>query len=436
VTSEPHSWPRYAKEITDPALAHEKPEALDDLRVLDASSGNFAALFASSILAEFGADVMRLEPPGGDVARLFSPQGVKHRGTGLAYLVEARNKRHITLNLDLPAGRELFARLARHVDVVIESAKPGQMDAWGVGYRQLSAANPRLIYLGFSTHGQFGPRAASPIPDYDITNQALSGTPYTTGEPAGEGTPESSVPTKQGNWIAWYIGGGWGAFAAMTAVIWRAASGQGQFIDCSPAEAEMRFTDYDVHWYHAARRTRERLGALNVSVFPYTLIKTKDSYSFIAGFSDLNWTGLTNIIQRPDLKERFPTTKARIGESKLLHRELEGWAAGLTSQEVLDRVQDYVANKRGPGTVASARLNRPSDTLAETHWWERGVFERIEDPDYGELLLQAPPWKMSRTPPRIKWACRPVGADNEMVYLKYLGLGRERLRTLKAEGVL
>ena len=95
-----------------------------------------------------------------------------------------------------------------------------------------------------------------------------------------------------------------------------------------------------------------------------------------------------------------------------------------------------MANKRGPGTVASARLNRPSDTLAETHWWERGVFERIEDRDYGELLLQAPPWKMSRTPPRIKWACRPVGADNEMVYLKYLGLGRERLRSLKAEGVL
>ncbi len=434
--SEAHSWQRFAKEITDPALAHEKPEALEDLRVLDASTGNFAALFASSILAEFGAEVIRVEPPGGDTARLFSPQGVKHRDTGLAYLVEARNKRHITLNLDVPAGRELFLRLARHVDVVIESARPGQLDAWGIGYRQLSAANPRLIYLAFSTYGQFGPRAASPIPDYDVTNQALSGTPYTTGEPAGEGAPDSSVPTKQGNWIAWYVGGGWGAFAVMTALIWRGTSGQGQFIDCSPAEAEMRFTDYDEHWYHSHKRIRERLGALNVSVFPYTLIKTKDSYSFIAGFSDINWTGLTNIIQRPDLKERYPTTKARIGESKMLHRELEGWAANMTSQEILDRVQDYVANKRGPGTVATARLNRPTDTLAETHWWERGVFERIEDPDYGELLLQAPPWKMSRTPPRIKWACRPVGADNEMVYLRYLGLGREQLRTLQAEGVL
>lgn len=432
----PQSWPRFAKELTDPALAHEKPEALEDLRVLDVSTGNFAALFTSSILGEFGAEVIRIEPPGGDVARLFSPQGFKHRGTGLAYLVEARNKRHVTLNLETPSGRDLFARLARHVDVVIESARPGQMDAWGIGYRQLREANPRLIYLAFSTYGQFGPRAASPIPDYDITNQALSGPPYTTGEPAGEGTPESSVPTKQGNWIGWYVGGGWGAFAVMAALFWRWTSGQGQFIDCSPAEAEMRFTDYDVHWYHSHKRIRERVGALNTCVFPYTLIKTKDSYSFIAGFSDINWTGLTNIMGRTDLKERFPTTRTRIGESKLLHRELETWAADLTSQEILDRVQDYVANKRGPGTVATARLNRPAETLAETHWWERGIFEKIDDQDYGELLLQASPWKMSRTPPRIKWACRPVGADNEAVYLKYLGLGLERLRALQAEGVV
>jgi crotonobetainyl-CoA:carnitine CoA-transferase CaiB-like acyl-CoA transferase len=433
---DPQSWPRFAKEITDPALAPEKPEALDDLRVLDASTGNFAALFASSILAEFGAEVVRVEPPGGDVARLFSPEGVRHRETGLPYLVEARNKRHITLSLERPEGRDLFRRLARHADVVIESALPGRFDAWGIGYRQLAADNPRLIYLAFSTHGQFGPRAASPIPDYDITSQALSGTPYTTGEPEGQGPPESAVPTRQGNWAAWYAGGGWGAFATLVALVWRRASGQGQFIDCSPAEGEMRLTDYDVHWYHSHRRIRERVGALNICVFPYTLIKTKDSYSFIAGFSDINWQGLTNIMGRPDLREQFPTTRDRIRDSKRLHRELEAWAADLTSQEILDRVQEYVTNKRGPGTVATARLNRPAETLAESHWWERGVFEKIEDPDYGELLIQAPPWKMSRTPPRVKWACRPVGADNEMVYLRYLGLGRERLQALKAEGVI
>lgn len=198
----------------------------------------------------------------------------------------------------------------------------------------------------------------------------------------------------------------------------------------------MRFTDSDIHWYHTHRRGFKRLGALNIAVFPYTLIKTKDSYSYIAGFSDINWAGLTNIMARPDLKERYPTTHDRIHNAKALHGELEAWARDLTSQEILDRVQDYMLTKRGPGTVATARLNRPAETLAESHWWERGIFERIEDPDYGGLLLQAPPWKMSRTPPRIKWACRPVGADNELMYLKYLGLGRDRLQALKAEGAI
>ena len=140
-------WAQFAKDLSDPAKAHDKPEALDDLRVLDVSSGNFAALFTSSILAEFGAEVIRVEPPTGDVARLYSPEGLTHRGTGMAYLVEARNKRHVTLDLHTEQGRLLLVRLARHVDVLIESELPGQMDAWGIGYRQLSVLNPGLIYL-------------------------------------------------------------------------------------------------------------------------------------------------------------------------------------------------------------------------------------------------------------------------------------------------
>jgi crotonobetainyl-CoA:carnitine CoA-transferase CaiB-like acyl-CoA transferase len=429
-------WAEYARELTDPKLSHEKPEALGDLRVLDCSRSNFAALFASSILAEFGAEVIRVEPPTGDVARLFTPDGLKHRGTGLPYLVEARNKRHITMNLESEEGRVLLARLARHVDVVIESELPGQMDAWGIGYRQLSVLNPGLIYLAVSTNGQFGPRAPERMPDHDITNQALSGVVYVTGEPAGQGPAELSVPTKQGNWIAWYVGGGFGSLAILAALAHRGRPGRGQFIDLTPNEAYMRFTDAAIHWYHAMQRVQERVGALHIQVFPYTLVKTTDSYAFVAGFSDVNWTGLTNIMGRPELKEQFPSPKARISQAAAVYKELEAWSRGLTAQEILERFQDYMVNRRGPGTVATARLNTPAQVLEESHWWERGVFEKVEDPDYGELLLQAPPWKMSRTPPRIKWACRPVGADNELVYLKYLGLGKSRLGTLKAGGVI
>jgi crotonobetainyl-CoA:carnitine CoA-transferase CaiB-like acyl-CoA transferase len=322
------------------------------------------------------------------------------------------------------------------VDVVIESELPGQMDAWGLGYRQLSVLNPGLIYLAVSTNGQFGPRASERMPDHDITNQALSGVVYVSGEPANQGPAESSVPTKQGNWIAWYVGGGFGSLAILAALAHRARAGRGQFIDLTPNEAYMRFTDAAIHWYHAMQRVQERVGALHIQVFPYTLVKTTDSYAFVAGFSDVNWTGLTNIMGRPELREKFPSPKARISQAAAVYAELQAWSQGLTAQEILERFQDYMVNRRGPGTVATARLNTPAQVLEESHWWERGVFEKVDDPDYGELLLQAPPWKMSRTPPRIKWACRPVGADNELVYLKYLGLGKSRLGALKSGGVI
>jgi crotonobetainyl-CoA:carnitine CoA-transferase CaiB-like acyl-CoA transferase len=425
--------------MTDPAHARERPEALDDLLVLDCSRANFAGLFASSILAEFGATVLRIEPPGGDPARAFSPEGRRQGNSGLAYLVEGRSKHHVTLDLDVPEGRLLLRRLAAQADVLIETFRPGQMDGWGLGYRQLSQLNPRLVYVAISTYGQFGPRAASPIPDYDLTDQALSGVVHITGEPEGpEGPAPHAVPTRQGSWASWYVGGAWAAFSAVVALAWRGRSGQGQLCDVSPAEGEMRMTDYGLHWYHSHRQVWERTGAFNISVFPYTLIRTKDGYSFIAGFSDVNWTGLTNIMDRPELKERFPTVRDRTAADKqpAIHGELEAWSRDLTSQEVLDRVMDYMLNKRGPGTVATAKVNSPADTLGEAHWWERGVFQKVEDPHYGTLLLQMPPWKMSRTPPRVKWACRPVGADNLAVYTRYLGLGPSELARLAERGVI
>jgi crotonobetainyl-CoA:carnitine CoA-transferase CaiB-like acyl-CoA transferase len=432
-------WADYARALTDPTHAREQPEALDDLLVLDCSRASIAGLFASSILAEFGATVIRVEPPGGDPARELSPDGLKRGDTGLAYLVEGRNKHHVTLNLDDADGRLLLRRLAAKADVLIESFRPGVMDAWGLGYRQLAQLNPRLVYVAISTHGQFGPRAAASIPDHDLTNQALSGVVHVTGEPEGpDGAAAHTVPTRQGSWIAWYVGGGWAAFAAMAALAWRATSGQGQLCDVSPSEGEARMTDYALQWFHSHRQVWERAGGFNISVYPYTLVRTRDGYSYLAGFSDANWTGVTNIMGRPELKERFPTIRDRTAADKqpAIHREIEAWSSELTSQELLERVMDYMLNKRGPGTVATARVNSPKDTLAEPHWWERGAFQRVDDPRYGPLLLQAPPWKMSRTPPRIKWACRPVGADNAAIYTRYLGLAPAELAGLGARGVI
>ena len=118
------------------------------------------------MLAELGAQVIRIEPPGGDVTRKFGPFGAMHQDTGLGYLVEGRNKYHITLDLEKAESPEIFTTLAKHADVVIETRRPGVMDGWGIGYRQLREVNPRLIYAALGAYGQFGPGAAQRPPEF------------------------------------------------------------------------------------------------------------------------------------------------------------------------------------------------------------------------------------------------------------------------------
>jgi crotonobetainyl-CoA:carnitine CoA-transferase CaiB-like acyl-CoA transferase len=435
-------WLDWIRPRTEPAGAFAKPEALDDLVVLDASSGSLAGSFCSSILAEWGAQVIRIEPPGGDVVRGFSPFGLVHNGTGLAYLVEGRNKLHITCNLEKPEGRRLFRRLAGKADVIIETCKPGQMDHRGIGYRQLRPANPGLVVAAITTYGQFGPKAVANAnqPDYDVADQALSGLVYITGEPAQDPVrPQAyETPTRSGNWMAWYAGGAWAAFGILTALQHRHRTGEGQLVDVSPPEALMRFLEDMVLYYDKAGRIRERLGVVDNAVSLYNFVRCKDGYQMIAGFSDANFAGVTNIMRRPELREdpRFDTSVKRAQNRLALHAEVEEWSRQYTSQEILAKVQDYMLNKRGPGTVATGRVNSPAETFQEEHWWERGSLTTVDDPIYGELPMQGQPWKATGTPPRMKWACRPPGQDNQYVYLKYLGLDPSRLAAYHKKGVV
>ncbi len=437
------AWEEWIRQRDDPTTAGGKPEALDDLLVLDLSHKSMAGVVCSSLLAEFGAEVIRIEPPNGDTVRFFSPFGLEHEGTGLGYLVEGRNKLHVTLDLTQEDGRDILRRLVSHSDVVIETHKPGQMDAWGIGYRQLREINPRLIYVACSTYGQFGPEAERQAnkPDYEVADQALSGIVHVTGEMQSDDDPQPwEVPTKAGNWFGWYAAGAWGAFATLAALYYRGLSGRGQMIDVTGSEAILRFMEDMVLWYEKAGVVRGRIGLLDTSVFPYTFVRCKDGYTMIAGFSDVNSQALTTIMGQPELRQdpRFKTfiDRLQMENKKVLHGIVEAWAQSYTSNEILEMVQDYVLNERGPGIVATGRVNSPSQTLDEDHWWQRGAFARVEDPVYGELVVQGTPWKMTETPPRIKWLCRPVGADNEYVYLKHLGLDRRQLAALKERGVV
>jgi len=437
MTDVAREWSEWVRERTAPTTVAAKPEALDHLRVLDVSRANFGGLFASSLLAEFGAEVIRLEPPGGDLARRFSPEGRMIGDTGLAYLVEGRNKLATTLALETVEGRALFQRLVGRADVVIEAFRPGLLDSWGIGYRQCAAEHPGLIWVALATYGQFGPRAPRAIPDYDVANQALSGVVFATGEMPGSEPPEPwEVPTKIGTWMGWYAAGAWAAFAVLLAVRHRRRSGLGQLVDVSGAEGLMRLANYNLVWHAMYGKQLFRVGNVDLGIYPYGIVKTRDGYAFLAGFSDVNFRALCAIMGRPDLPEdpRFRTflDRARLENMVPLKAEIERWSSQHTGDEILAKVQAY----RGAGIVATAKASVPGEVLVEDHWRERGALTVVDDPVYGRLLLQASPLHMTETPPRVKWACRPVGADTEFVFGKYLGLGREALAELRARGVV
>jgi crotonobetainyl-CoA:carnitine CoA-transferase CaiB-like acyl-CoA transferase len=432
-------WSEWIRELDDPINACSKQEALEHITVLDCSHANLAGCFAGSTLAELGAEVIRIEPPGGDPARTFSPWGYRHMDTGLGYLNEGRNKFHITLDLERQEGREVFKKLARRADIIIETFLPGVMDERGIGYRQLCVGNPGLIYCALYTYGQFGPKAGCGKADLDVVDQAYSGVSAVTGEPVEDRKEPKrfEAPTKQGNWMGWYAGGAWASIALMAALHYRNQTGKGQFIDVSPAEALGRCINYSLTYYQEFRETIPRVGNFDVGVFPYTYFKCKDGYVFLSGFSDINWKALCTILSRPDLQERYPTIydRLRIDNMKVMYKEIEEWTAARTYKEIYEAVMDYNSNG-GEGVVAPARVTSPAEILLDENWWMRGAFERVDDPHYGKMVIANQPWKMTETPPRVKWMCRPVGADNEYVYNSKLGWGQKQLKELKDKGII
>jgi crotonobetainyl-CoA:carnitine CoA-transferase CaiB-like acyl-CoA transferase len=422
-------WADWIRQEEDPARTAAKPEALDDLVVLDLSHGHYGAMLAATFLAELGATVVKVEPPGGDPARSWGPPEATVGGEGLAFAAEARNRYHVTLDLRSRPGRAMLRGLAARADVLIEGFGPGQLDRLGLGYRQLGRTNPRLVYVACSALGHFGPLASSQPREYDLTDQALSGLLHITGDPDGP-------PIRVGTWFTAYAQGAWSALAALAALHWRRTSGRGQMVDVTGAEAVMRYLEYTVLLYRVAGIVRGRTGLYERAVFPYTFVRVRDGWGFIAAYTDANFGALCRIMGRPELAgdPRFRTTVLRTDPATevMLRDEIESWSMKHTAAEILAQV---LADP-GPGVVVFGPVNTPTRTLAEAHWWERGCFRRVPDPLYGELLLAMPAWRMTRTPPRLKWPCRPPGYHNAHIYGTWLGLGAGRLARLADQGVL
>jgi CoA:oxalate CoA-transferase len=438
-------WSDWIRAQDDPKIAHTRPEALDDITVLDLSNKSFAGCHCSSVLAEHGAEVLRIEPPEGDFIRGCTPYGFMYKGEGLNYLTEGRNKFHITLDLAKPEARAILKDLVRQADVLIETYRPGTMDEWGVGYEKLKAVNPKLIFASLTAFGQFGPMSKSGMPDYDNIAQARSGFHYDTGEmlPPGKSYDEYpwAVPTKSGPWIAWFISGSFMALGILAALHWRTLTGDGQALDIATAEAYARIDDFVALWYEHEGQINERFGNLDTALWLYCFAPTKDGAVFLGGLRLEMWQAFADIVGKWDewgagswtSVAPFTKKEEQLKWSVLVFEETRKY----TSEQLVNMSLEYSRHGRlAPITCVIAPVLSPQDAMNDPNWKDRGIFTPVSDPIYGEIITAQAQYKMTETPLRTKWVCRPVGYDNEYIYLKHLGLGPTRLKELRSRGII
>jgi len=442
---EQRPWDEWIRERDDPGIARTQPEALDDLTVLDLSCKSFAGCYCTSMLAEFGAQVLRLEPPQGDFIRTCSPYGLLHKGEGLNYLTEGRNKLHVTLNLAKPEARQILKGLVSQADVLVETFRPGVMDEWGIGYEVLKEINPGLIFASITAYGQFGPMSRSRMPDYDNIVQARSAIQYATGEVLPEGTTYDerpwAVPTKAGPWIGWVQAGTFMAVGILAALHWRSLTGEGQALDAASAEAYACNDDWAAVWYQGAGVINERFGSLDTAGWLYCFAPTKDGAVFLGGLRLEMWQAFADMVGKWEEWGAASWKDLSAFTEEAMQRK---WAplvfaetSKYTNEELVGMSVAYGKKGRlAPITPVVAPVCSPEEAMHDANWLDRGIFTPVNDPVYGELVVAQAQHKMTETPVRTKWVCRPVGYDNEQVYLKYMGFGPGKLKELKQAGIL
>jgi len=303
-----------------------KPEALSGITVIEATRANFAGIIAATLLGEYGAEVIKIEPPEGDPARKITPYGVNVDGVGLPFLMESRNKAYITLDLNNDEGRESFKKLANKAGVMIDALRPGELDSSGIGYRHFKKSNPGLVYVAISPYGHHTSQAEerSHIPDTDLTAQAESGYPSISGDPR---EPEPyNYPLKAGIWAAWYMSAALAVAGTLTALFCRQMTGEGQMVDIATNDAITAWQGFQVVWGLTSEKPRDRIAGFDWCLYPYGFFKCKDGYVTVAAPLDPDFRSLLKLFKRWDLENDwrylFDRTVDDVDKAEELRTEL------------------------------------------------------------------------------------------------------------------
>lgn len=397
--------------------ASDRKGPLTDIRLVELGQ-LIAGPFCGQLMADMGADVIKVEPPGqGDPMRDWG------RGDyPLWWQVCARNKRVVTANLREEGGQELVRKLISQADMVLENFRPGTLERWGLSYDVLAQDNPGLIMIRVSGYGQTGPY--SKRAGYASIGEAMGGMRYLCGEPDRQ-------PSRAGLSIGDTLAATYACMGALAALHHRDKTGEGQVIDASIFESVLSIMEATVPEYTVSKYIRERSGATLPNVAPSNIYDCKDGSFLIAANQDTVFRRLCAVIGRPELAddERFSKHTARGANMQELDDIITGWTKSRTIEEV-----DTLMQEAG---VPAGRIYRAPEMLEDPQYKARDAIIATPTEEWPDLKMQNVFPKMSRTQGEVRWTgASELGAHNDEVYGELLGLSGEELAVLKEKSII
>jgi formyl-CoA transferase len=379
-----------------------------------------AGPFCGQLLGDFGAEVIKVEPPGtGDVLRQWGRSD--GAGDSVWWSVAARNKRSVTIDLRTPEGQQLVRDLVAHADILVENFRPGTLERWGLGWDDLSAVRPELIMVRVSGFGQTGPYATRA--GYASIGEAMGGLRALTGYP-------DRPPTRVGLSIGDTLTGMFGVLGALAALEVRRRTGRGQVVDAAIYESVLGVTESLVTEWQATGVVRHRTGPTLPGIAPSNVYPARDGQVLIAANQDSVFRRLVQVMDMPELASdpRFVDHQARGRNMTEIDGIIAGWAQRLGSADLLARLTE--------AGVPVGLVYEPKDMFDDPHFVARGAIAMVTDERRGELAMPAVVPKLSETPGEIRWTGRPLGADTDAVLTGLLGLTAEQLDELRSTGVI
>jgi formyl-CoA transferase len=404
---------------TDTKGGESKAGPLDGLRVVELGT-LLAGPFCGQLLGDFGAEVIKIEPPGqGDPMRTWGQE--KINGKSLWWPVVGRNKKAITLDLRQPEGQAVLKELAAKCDFLLENFRPGTMENWGLGYEALSEINRGLIMIRVSGYGQTGPYSRRA--GFGSIGEAMGGLRYVVGDP-------STPPSRMGISIGDALAATYACLGALAALQHRERTGRGQVVDSAIYEAVLAMMESLITEYDKAGFIRERTGAVLPNVAPSNVYRTRDGLVLIAANQDAIFARLAEAMDQSDLADdpRYATHDARGARQAELDAQLERWTQTLSTREVLDLMERHA--------VPAGQIYRAPDMLADPHFKARNAIVSVPHPDFGELRMQNVVPRLSESPGSIRSPSPAMGEHNADVYLGLLGMPRARFDRLKEQKVI